>query len=330
MCDDGVVESYQAVFAWASSFLRRHFVGKFVMEDSGKRKDDITMHLPGVSKEIVTALVRILVKGETTNVTNPVKRELDVLWRSLVIDRVEFDKLDTIPSVEIGSRIKILRSAQKLPKQHTRNSIIIPDDNDDSHETLIQYTAPSKMSNKLKIKKFKEIAQEPQNAIEMVPQPETIDTNKSALIAVDRFEDLPIIIPGYENVVDIDDKSLAGLEIENVPVLVDNSLTSFEIPSDISIFPAIEDRTAEVQNKDVIKRKHDEVDSYIEQRLKASRFDKVPKQAPKQQDTIRSKSNTGIKPTKVVNPEMEPLACYVCNSTRDKEKRALNLKNVFT
>ena len=62
------------MFAWNSSFLRRHFVGKFVMEDSGKRKDDVTMHLPGVSKQIVTALVGILIKGEATNVTNPVKK----------------------------------------------------------------------------------------------------------------------------------------------------------------------------------------------------------------------------------------------------------------
>ena len=41
VCDDGVIDSYQAVFAWASSFLRRQFVGKFVMEDSGSAVSDV-------------------------------------------------------------------------------------------------------------------------------------------------------------------------------------------------------------------------------------------------------------------------------------------------
>ena len=43
VCEDGVVETCQAVFAWASSFMRRQLVAKFVMEDSGKRKDDVTL-----------------------------------------------------------------------------------------------------------------------------------------------------------------------------------------------------------------------------------------------------------------------------------------------
>ena len=80
VCDDGVVETYQAVFAWASSFMRRQLVAKFVMEDSGKRKDDVTLYLPGVSVEVVTTLANILVRGEVTNLSVIVKRELQILW----------------------------------------------------------------------------------------------------------------------------------------------------------------------------------------------------------------------------------------------------------
>ena len=83
VCEDGVVETYQAVFAWASSFMRRQFVAKFVMEDSGKRKDDVTLHLPEIGVEVVTALANILVRGEVTNLSVHVKRELQMLWKSI-------------------------------------------------------------------------------------------------------------------------------------------------------------------------------------------------------------------------------------------------------
>ena len=91
VCDDGVVETYQAVFAWASSFMRRQLVAKFVMEDSGKRKDDVTLYLPGVSVEVVTTLANILVRGEVTNLSVILKRELQILWKSLGIDRVDLN-----------------------------------------------------------------------------------------------------------------------------------------------------------------------------------------------------------------------------------------------
>ena len=78
----------------------------------------------------------------------------------------------------------------------------------------------------------------------------------------------------------------------------------------------------------VLKRKQSEVDAYIEQRIKASKLDRTPKQphkifASRPQDSVKmfGRKETALKPTKVVDPEVEPpLACYVV---------ALPLKNVF-
>ena len=329
VCDDGVVETYQAVFAWASSFMRRQLVAKFVMEDSGKRKDDVTLHLPGVSVEVVTTLANILVRGEVANLSVIVKRELQILWKSLGIDRVEFEKLD-ISDMKESKKVKNTRNASKPTK--SRAVHIIPDDTPKKQKTTV---------SKQKIHKFQVTVGEntPHKALALINNEQNSvthnnDENNRALVTLDNYDDVSIIVPGYENV-EVDDKSIIS-SFENVPVFLDNSETSFEIPSDISIFPAIDDKTLEEQKINVLKRKQSEVDAYIEQRLKASKLDRTPKQTPKifsskPQDSVKkfNRKETALKPTKVVDPEVEPLACYVCNSTRDKEKRALNLKNVF-
>ena len=61
-------------------------------------------------------------------------------------------------------------------------------------------------------------------------------------------------------------------------MFLDNSQTSFEIPIDISIFPAIDDKTLQDQKMNVLKRKQSEVDAYIEQKIKSSKLEGTPKQ----------------------------------------------------
>eukprot|EP00091_Calanus_sinicus_P015670 TRINITY_DN34172_c0_g1_i1.p1 TRINITY_DN34172_c0_g1~~TRINITY_DN34172_c0_g1_i1.p1 ORF type:complete len:220 (+),score=52.44 TRINITY_DN34172_c0_g1_i1:95-661(+) len=124
VCYDGVVETFQAVFAWASSFMRRQLVAKFVMEDSGKRKDDVTLHLPEDSVEVVTALVHILVRGEITNLSGSMKRELQTLWKSLGIDRVEFEKLD-MSNMKETKKVKNTRNVPKPPNPEQFTSFLM-------------------------------------------------------------------------------------------------------------------------------------------------------------------------------------------------------------
>ena len=100
-------------------------MAKFVMEDSGKRKDDVTLHLPEVSVEVVKALVNILVRGEVTNLSVSVKIKLQILWKSLGIDRIEFEKLDTSDMKET-KKVKNTRNALKPIKFRTVH--VIPDD----------------------------------------------------------------------------------------------------------------------------------------------------------------------------------------------------------
>eukprot|EP00092_Neocalanus_flemingeri_P019384 GFUD01020998.1.p1 GENE.GFUD01020998.1~~GFUD01020998.1.p1 ORF type:complete len:822 (+),score=261.57 GFUD01020998.1:62-2527(+) len=331
VCDDGVVESYQAVFAWASSLLRRQFVGKFVMEDSGKRKDDVTVYLPEVAVEVVNTLTSVLVRGEVTSISSCVKKDLEILWKSLAIDRVEFDKLDISEITKVNKKPKNVQNIKTGPKP-TKSKLVhtIPDD------------TPKKLVNVKKARQktslSKIIVDIPQKALgsEEVPTKDTANENNHVL-TLDNYEDVSIIVPGYENV-EIDEKSLI-CNLEDVPVVLDNSRTSFEISRDIPpVFPTVDD-TLESQTINVLKRKQNEVDNYIEQRLKASKLEKqnkAPKVTPKlfatkqQQVVIKSTmKEISLKPTKIVDPEVEPLACYVCNSVKDKEKRALNLKNVF-
>ena len=65
VCREGrVVRAHQAVFAWGSSWLRRVFMSQFLLEDGGKRKEEVTLHLPGFSVQTVTAVARFLTCGE--------------------------------------------------------------------------------------------------------------------------------------------------------------------------------------------------------------------------------------------------------------------------
>ena len=341
VCDDGVVETFQAVFAWSSSFLRRQFVGKFVMEDSGKRKDDVTMYLPEFGVEVVNILASFLISGEVNNLSIYVRKELEILWKSLAIDRVEFEKLDFSALIKEKKKGKCVQSVKTGSKPTNTNHnlstqlIAIPDD---SPKKQTHTRKPKQKKSKFLVDNDIKSTQKgfDDSASKAAAVQHVFDEN-SAVLTLDNYEDVSIIVPGYDHV-QIDEKSLIS-NFEDVPVVLDDAQTSFEIPSDINIYPAIDDSFLENQRINVLKRKQNEVDAYIEQRLKASKLEaqnQTHKLTPtlfasKPQEVIKksTKKETTHKPTKVVDPEVEPLACYVCNSIKDKEKRALNLKNVF-
>ena len=97
VCDDKIVTSHQALFSWMSSFLRRFFLSKQVMEDSGKRKDEVTICLPGVSSLTLDYVIRIFSFGEVRIPNEKTSREIHELWGQLVIDKLEFGSLGMTP-----------------------------------------------------------------------------------------------------------------------------------------------------------------------------------------------------------------------------------------
>ena len=117
-------------------------MAKFVMEDSGKRKDDVTLHLPEVSVEVVKALVNILVRGEVTNLSVSIK--LQNLWKSLGIDRIEFEKLDTSDMKET-KKVKNTRNALKPIKFRTVH--VIPDDTPKKQQTQVRNSSKLKTNH---------------------------------------------------------------------------------------------------------------------------------------------------------------------------------------
>ena len=196
VCDDGVVKTYQAVFAWASSFMRRQLVAKFVIEDSGKRKDDVTLYLPEVSVEVATTLANILLRGEVTNLSVIVKRELQILWKSLGVDRVEFEKLD-ISDMKESKKVKNTRNGTKPTKSRTVH--IIPDDTPKKQQIQVRNSGKQKVNNKFQVT----VGDTPQKALALINSEQNSVTlnnveNNRALVTLDNYDDVSIIVPGYE------------------------------------------------------------------------------------------------------------------------------------
>lgn len=87
VCEDGIVRSHQALFSWMSSFLRR------MMEDSGKRKDEVTLFLPSVECKTLNQIIKILTNGEVVLQKEKNKRDISDLWEVLNVDRIDYISL---------------------------------------------------------------------------------------------------------------------------------------------------------------------------------------------------------------------------------------------
>ena len=100
VCHNGTLQSYQFLFSSMSPMLRRLFTSKLVMEDSGKRKDEVTLHLPDVDLETLERAVTIFTEG-LVNVPN--QDSFDKLlscWNLLSIDCPTLDSLEVITQKE--------------------------------------------------------------------------------------------------------------------------------------------------------------------------------------------------------------------------------------
>lgn len=91
VCRDGTVHSYQALFSWSSTLLRKWFLSHLLQENGGKRKAEMTLLLPDLGITSVSVLASFLLTGQISiRAGRELKRELESAWQLLAIDRIAF------------------------------------------------------------------------------------------------------------------------------------------------------------------------------------------------------------------------------------------------
>ena len=91
VCNDGLVRTQQAVLSWSSGFLRRLFTSHFLLQDGGKRKDEVVIFLKDYSVEVITAFVSFLFNGELTRqVSKPFIEDFKRLWEDIRVDKISY------------------------------------------------------------------------------------------------------------------------------------------------------------------------------------------------------------------------------------------------
>ena len=98
VCHDGMLQSYQFLFSRMSPMLRRLFSSKLVMEDCGKRKDEVTLHLPDVDLETLKRAVSIFTEGVVNVPNQEASIKLLSCWTLLSIDWPTLDSLSYLSS----------------------------------------------------------------------------------------------------------------------------------------------------------------------------------------------------------------------------------------
>jgi len=91
VCSNGVVNTHQALLSWASGFLRRMFMSQLILEDGGKRKEEVTLHFPDFDVSVVKAMNNFLLFGELNVLANrSFQNEFEQAWDAFRIDRISF------------------------------------------------------------------------------------------------------------------------------------------------------------------------------------------------------------------------------------------------
>ena len=93
VCRDGVVRTHQAILAWSSGFLRRLCTSHFILEDGGKRKEDLMIYLHDYTVEVITAFVNFLYNGEISRLASPdFIEDFKQLWEDVRVDKISYSK----------------------------------------------------------------------------------------------------------------------------------------------------------------------------------------------------------------------------------------------
>ena len=115
ICDDGVVLSYQTIFANNSKYLnsllsRFHCVefsvgdwnyGEMFLLDRRKSSDVVSLSLPGTQKKILKLFIQLVTTGSVSLESSISAKSLKELWKTLKIDSVKLDSLEVIPEVDL-------------------------------------------------------------------------------------------------------------------------------------------------------------------------------------------------------------------------------------
>ena len=94
VCSDGIVRSQQAILSWSSSFLRRMFMSQMILEDGGKRKEEVSIYLSSYSKNLVKSFIMFISNGDLIQrASQTFAEEFEQLWGDLKIDKISFKEV---------------------------------------------------------------------------------------------------------------------------------------------------------------------------------------------------------------------------------------------
>lgn len=119
VCKDGVVNTHQAVFSWASGFLRRILMSQLILEDGGKRKEDVTLHFPDFGVKVVSSISNFLVHGQLVVKENKSFQEnFEEAWEAFRIDRITFK--------EVFDSGKLIKKSDESSMHQPKKSVSTP------------------------------------------------------------------------------------------------------------------------------------------------------------------------------------------------------------
>ena len=93
VCRDGVLRTHQAILSWSSGFLRRLCSSHFILEDGGKKKEDLMIYLNDYTVEVVTAFLNFMYNGElSTFASAEFIEDFKQLWEDVRVDKISYSK----------------------------------------------------------------------------------------------------------------------------------------------------------------------------------------------------------------------------------------------
>ena len=94
ICSDGTVTAHQAVFSWSSTFLRRLFTSRLLLENGiGKRKEDLVIIMLKFSALALDGLSKFLETGAACfQGDKSVKDDFANAWNLLKVDSISLEK----------------------------------------------------------------------------------------------------------------------------------------------------------------------------------------------------------------------------------------------
>ena len=116
VCRGGeVVRTHQAILSWSSGFLRRLCSSHFLLEDGGKRKEDLMIYLNDYTVEVVTAFLNFLYHGELSTSASPdFIGDFKQLWEDVRVDKISYSKAFEDGRINVRTNESLSKSFQEM------------------------------------------------------------------------------------------------------------------------------------------------------------------------------------------------------------------------